>query len=214
MVQDQHNRLHHPDIVAIGASAGGVEAIPELLSRLPRDLPASVLVVLHRPVDQISYLRRILARKIKLHITIPHEGDSLKHGVCYVSEPNRHLTVGPHSHVHLLPNSFYRAHCIDALFWSLARHAGERTIGVVLSGLLKDGSFGLKAIKEAGGIVLVQSPDEASHREMPQSAIKHDGPVDLVAPIEALARKICSLTGYNTEEEAERLERPTQASTS
>jgi two-component system chemotaxis response regulator CheB len=195
-MQEHQQHSHHPDIVAIGASAGGVEAIPELLARLPRDLPASVLVVLHRPVDQISSLRRILARRSKLHLATPHEGESLRHGLCYVSEPDKHLTVGPHSHLHLLPNSFYRAHSIDALFWSLARHAGNRTVGVILSGLLKDGSFGLKAIKEAGGIVLVQSPEEAPYREMPQSAIRYGGPIDLVAPIDGLAREICRLTGY------------------
>ena len=127
---------------------------------------------------------------------IPHEGDILHHGICYLGEPHRHLTVAPHSRVHLVGNGFYRAHCIDALFCSLARHAGKRTIGVILSGLLKDGSFGLKAIKEAGGMVLVQSPAEAAYAEMPQSAIRYDGPVDLIGPIDALASEICRLTGY------------------
>jgi two-component system chemotaxis response regulator CheB len=186
----------HPDIVAIGASAGGVDAIPRLLSLLPSDLPASVLVVLHRPTEQISILRGILARKSNMHVTIPHEGDILRHGICYLGEPNRHLTVAPHSRVHLLGDSFDRAHCIDALFCSLARHAGTRTIGVILSGLLKDGSFGLKAIKEAGGMVLVQSPAEAAYAEMPQSAIRYGGPIDLIGPIDALATEICRLTGY------------------
>jgi two-component system chemotaxis response regulator CheB len=105
--------------------------------------------------------------------------EQLRHGTCLIGEPDRHLTVGPDLRVHLLPNSFYRSHSIDALFCSLARHAGTRTIGVVLSGMLKDGTLGLKAIKEAGGIALVQSLEEAAYPEMPQSAIKHDGKIDL-----------------------------------
>jgi two-component system chemotaxis response regulator CheB len=189
----------YPDIVAIGASAGGVEAISQLLSLLPSDLPASVLVVLHRPIELISSLRRILARKSKLHVVTPHEGEPLRPGVCYLGEPDKHLTIGPHSRLHLLADGFYRAHSIDALFWSLARHAGNRTIGVILSGLLKDGSFGLKAIREAGGIVLVQSPEEAACREMPESAIRYDGPIHLIAPIDVLASEICRLTGYTPE---------------
>jgi chemotaxis response regulator CheB len=105
------------------------------------------------------------------------------------------LTIGPDLRIHLLPNSFYRSHSIDALFCSLARHAGHRTIGVVLSGLRKDGTLGLKAIKEAGGVALVQAPSEAEYSEMPQSAIEHDGPVDLIAPVDRLASEICRLVG-------------------
>jgi two-component system chemotaxis response regulator CheB len=93
----------------------------------------------------------------------------------------------------LIHDGFYRGHNIDLLFNSLARNAGARTIGVVLSGLMKDGSQGLAALKEAGGIALVQSPGEAGVKEMPRSAIEFDGPVDKVAPIEALAREICRL---------------------
>jgi two-component system chemotaxis response regulator CheB len=190
----QQDQSSHPDIVAIGASAGGVYAIPKLLAQLPRDLPASVLVVLHRSTERASVLRRILANQSKLPVAIPHEGESLRYGTCYVGEPEQHLTVGPHGRLHFLADHFYRAHNIDALFWSLARHAGNRTIGVVLTGALKDGSFGLKAIKEAGGIALVQSPEEAYCREMPENAIKYDGPVDLIATIDGLACEICRLT--------------------
>jgi chemotaxis response regulator CheB len=92
----------------------------------------------------------------------------------------------------------YRGHSIDALFCSLARHAGVRTIGVILSGLLKDGTSGLKAIKEAGGIALVQSPWQAAYGDMPESAIAHDGPIDLVAGIDEIAAEVCRLVGSHT----------------
>jgi len=183
----------HPDIVAIGASAGGVEAVSELLERLPPDLPASVLVVVHRSVERISLLHHVLARRAGLRVVTPDSGEELRHGVCYVGNPERHLMVSPDLRVRFQPDSFYRTHNIDALFTSLARNAGPRTIGVVLSGMLKDGTLGLAAIKEAGGIALVQSPDEAVHPEMPKAALACDGSIDLVGPIRDLAAKICEL---------------------
>jgi chemotaxis response regulator CheB len=185
----------HLDIIAIGASAGGVEAISHLLERLPGEIDATVMVVLHRSPDQISVLHRILSHKTRLKVVVARGGESLRPGICFVSEPGRHLTIGPDLHVGLLADGFYRSHSIDALFSSLAHHAGARTIGVILSGLLKDGTFGLKAIKEAGGIALVQDPDEAAYPEMPQNAIKSGGAIDLVGPVDVLASEICRLVG-------------------
>jgi hypothetical protein len=95
----------------------------------------------------------------------------------------------------LVPDGFYRGHCIDALFQSLARHAGQRTIGVILSGMRKDGSLGLRAIKEAGGIALVQSPEEAAYPDMPQNAIEYDGSIDFIGPIDVIAEEICRRVG-------------------
>jgi two-component system, chemotaxis family, protein-glutamate methylesterase/glutaminase len=167
------------NIVAIGASAGGVKAISKLISLLPEDLPACVLVVLHRAPDSVSHLHHILAQTTNSRVQIPHGGEKLKPGLCLVAPTNHHMTIGSDHRVHLLPDTFYRSHSIDALFSSLARNSGRRTIGVVLSGLLKDGTLGLKGIKEAGGVALVQSPEEAEYPEMPNSAIAFDGPVGL-----------------------------------
>jgi two-component system chemotaxis response regulator CheB len=97
--------------------------------------------------------------------------------------------------VHFLPDHFYRTHNVDALFNSLARNAGSRTVGIILSGYLKDGTQGLKAIKEAGGMAFVQSPDEASHPDMPQNAIRHDGGIDLIAPLSKLADELVTIVG-------------------
>jgi two-component system chemotaxis response regulator CheB len=189
----------HPDIIAIGASAGGVETISELLKQLPTHLPASILVVLHRPAERISRLRQILAGESGLRVVIAQTGQPLEHGVCYIGEPHRHLILGPDMRLHLLLDGFYRGHSIDALFCSLARHAGRRTVGVVLTGMLKDGSLGLKAIKEAGGVALVQSPEEAKFPQMPENAIEFVGPVDLVAPIHILGRELRRLTRHEPE---------------
>jgi two-component system chemotaxis response regulator CheB len=184
------------DIVAIGASAGGVEAVSDLVSLLPRDLAAAVLIVMHRDPGRTSHLHQVLSRRSKLKIVIPDEGYRLEEGVCIVSTPERHLTIGPGLQVHLMPDHFYRSHNVDALFNSLARNGGSRTIGVILSGLLKDGTAGLKAIKESGGIALVQSPEEAGYSDMPDNAIRHNGSIDMIAPIARLAKEISRLAGH------------------
>jgi two-component system, chemotaxis family, protein-glutamate methylesterase/glutaminase len=191
----------HPDIVAIGASSGGVEALQSLLAALS-DLDAIVLVVLHRPAHRTSFLREILVRKSRMPIVIPRHGELLHRGVCYIAEPSQHLMVGPGLRADLLPDHRYTTRNIDQLFTSLARHYGARTIGVVLSGQLDDGTRGLAAIKKAGGIAVVQSPDEAAYPEMPCNAIRYDGPVDLVAPISDLAAEIIRLTGTSASRRA------------
>jgi two-component system, chemotaxis family, protein-glutamate methylesterase/glutaminase len=181
----------HPDIVAIGASAGGLEAMEALLMRLPASLPAAILIVLHRPLERASYLPEILQRLRAGPVVIGREKQPLEHGICYLGLPDRHLTVGPGALIHLLPDGFYRGHNIDALFQSLAHHAGPRTIGVILSGMLKDGSLGLRALKQAGGVTLVQNPEDAAFQGMPQSAIDYDGSIDFVGSTEEIAEEIC-----------------------
>ena len=176
-----------PDIVAIGASSGGIEALQSLLEALS-DLDAIVLVVLHRPANRASYLLDILLRNVHMPVVVPRHGELLHHGVCYIGEPSQHLMVGAGLHADLLPDHRYTTRNIDQLFISLARHYGPRTIGVVLSGQLDDGTRGLAAIKKAGGIAMVQSPQEAAYPDMPRNAITYDGPADLVAPIRNLPR--------------------------
>jgi two-component system chemotaxis response regulator CheB len=186
------------DILAIGASAGGVEAISALLHRLPATLPAAVLVTLHRPVDMVSHLPQVLARSTALRVRVAEEGSALEHGTCFVSPPSSHLTLTPDLKVHLLPDGFYRSHNIDVLFGSLARVAGARTIGVVLSGMIRDGTLGLKSIKESGGMTLVQDPGEAEFAGMPESALSYGGQIDFAGSLEALAKFICQETGAIT----------------
>ncbi|WP_343713035.1 chemotaxis protein CheB [Inquilinus sp.] len=179
-----------PQIVAMGASAGGIDAISRLLGDLPATLAAAVLVVLHRPAEGVSHLAEILARHTKLVVKVAQEGDPLNQGVCLIGMPDRHLLVGPDLRIHSWPDGFYRTHNIDLLFNSLACCAGDHTVGVILSGLLKDGVAGLRAIKEAGGMALVQSPDDAEYAELPENAIKYVGRVDLIDTAAGLARAI------------------------
>jgi two-component system chemotaxis response regulator CheB len=101
------------------------------------------------------------------------------------------LTVTPLDRIHLVADGLYRAKGIDLLLQSLARTAGHRTVAVLLSGMLRDGTEGLSAIKAAGGIALVQSPSEAQYPDMPRNALELDGAVDFVGPAGALADEIC-----------------------
>jgi two-component system chemotaxis response regulator CheB len=184
----------HPiDIVAIGASAGGIEALSKLLHELPADLPATILVTLHRSPDYKNHLQSVLTRAGHRPVIFAKDGEKLQTRKCYLGRPSQHLTVGPGLVAHLVHDGFYRGHNIDLLFNSLARNAGSRTVGVVLSGMMKDGAQGLRAVKEAGGKALVQSPSEAGYEEMPRSAINFDGPLDMVAPVHDLAQEISRL---------------------
>lgn len=187
---------HQVDILAIGASAGGVEALTALLKALPHNLPATILLVLHRPPGTVSLLPHILARATGHRVVIAHDGDELRYGACYIGMPDRHMVMGFDQRLYLFPDGVYRGHNIDALFTSLARYAGNRTIGVVLSGMLKDGTQGLREIKQAGGIALVQTPEEAMFPDMPKNAIVYDGPIDFVGSLQNLADEICRRTSH------------------
>src|SRR5947209_13190865 len=182
-----------PYFIAIGASGSdGLDDIKALLAGLPNPLAAIVLVVLHRPWDRLSHLRDILARASHLQVVIAEDGDRLQLGTCYIGEPAEHLTLAARSRVHLLddPSNSYRNRTIDALFRSVAAHAGSRMVGVVLSGSLDDGSRGLAAIKAAGGTTMVLTPHDSGGRGMPENAMNYDGPIDKIGTPEQIAEEI------------------------
>ena len=191
------SKLQQPrfDIVAIGGSAGALDAVRPLLATLPRQFNATIVLCFHRPIERESALVEILGRASHLPVLLAKHGDILRPGICYIGHPRMHLTVGPGLVVQSVHNGFYRAHNIDLLFSSLARNAGRRTIGVLLSGLSKDGVEGLRAIKEAGGKALVQCPSEAMFDTLPRNALAYDGLIDTVAPVRGLAAEIGRLTG-------------------
>lgn len=171
-------------VVVIGVSAGGVEALSRLVAGLPASLPASVLVVLHMPAHGKSQLASILRRHTPLPVHVAQDGVGLLEGHIHVCIPDRHLLVA-HGQVRLSrgPKETRARPSVDALFRSAAVAYGPRVIGVVLSGMLDDGTAGLWAIKDRGGIALVQSDADAVHASMPDSAACHvelDGriPVD------------------------------------
>jgi two-component system, chemotaxis family, protein-glutamate methylesterase/glutaminase len=178
------------DVVVIGASAGGIEALRRLIGALPHDLPAAVCVVLHMSASSPSALSGILARAGTLPSRQAQDGDQLVPGEILVAPPDHHLIV-EQDHVRLTvgPRENNHRPSVDALFRSAAESAGERVTGVVLSGMRDDGSAGLAVIKANGGLALVQDPDEALHPGMPQSAIANVA-VDAVLRCDDLAEAI------------------------
>jgi two-component system chemotaxis response regulator CheB len=158
------------DIIVIGASAGGVEAVSTVVAQLPRDLRAAVLVVLHVSRGR-SVFPEILTRAGRLAAIHPEDGAPLEYGRIYVAPPDHHMTIEP-GLVRVMhgPTENGCRPAIDPLFRSAARVYGARVVGVVLTGALDDGTAGLAAVKEAGGLAIVQDPDEAFAASMPRSA--------------------------------------------
>jgi len=159
------------DLIVIGASAGGVEAISRIIAELPRDIRASIFVVLHISRGR-SMLPEILTRAGRLPAAHPTDREPLQYGRVYVAPPDHHLIVqdGVARVVHTASENGVRP-AVDPLFRSAARVYGSRVIGVVLTGALDDGTAGVAAIKEVGGVTIAQDPEEAFSPGMPRSAI-------------------------------------------
>jgi two-component system, chemotaxis family, protein-glutamate methylesterase/glutaminase len=181
------------DLVVIGASAGGIEAVRNLLARLPTSLEAAVLVVIHVP-DVPSLLPETLARKSQLPVRFARDGDPLQRSQALVAPPNHHLLLEANDRVRLAQtareNGFRPA--VDPLFRTAAWTAGARVIGVVLSGALDDGAAGLSEIVRRGGVAIVQDFDEALLSSMPRSAAQQVRGA-LVLPIHEIALMINKL---------------------
>jgi len=180
--------------VALAASAGGLSALIEVLSGLPDDFPAPVLVCQHRSCrpDGEDTLVRILARSCALKVIQAQAGIALP-GIVYVAPPDRHLLISGQALVlsDAAPVNLNRPSA-DVLFESLATQLRSRVIAVVLSGSLKDGAIGVVKVKAAGGRVIVQEPQTATCPGMPRAAIA-SGCADLVLPSWAIADAITTL---------------------
>lgn len=159
-------------VVAVGASAGGVEALKVMAAGLPSDLPYAVLVVLHMPATATSVLAGIIDRSGPLQAVTARDGSALTSGRIHVAVPGHHLLVRDHTVV-LSEGPTENGHrpAINALFRSVALHYGPRAIGVLLSGVLDDGVLGLAAIRDRDGVAVVQHPGDALFPGMPLSAI-------------------------------------------
>jgi two-component system chemotaxis response regulator CheB len=182
------------DLIVVGASAGGVEALSRLCALLPADLPASLFIVQHIGNRQ-SRLAEILGAKSALQAIVPRHGEAPAQGCIYVAPSDHHmllhegrisLTRGPKEN-HTRP-------AIDPLFRSAALCCGPRVIGLVMSGYLDDGTAGLQAIKDCGGVAMAQDPAEAEFPDMPASALANVA-IDFCAGAQALAGKLAELAG-------------------
>lgn len=192
------------DIIVIGASAGGVEALIKLAGDLPLDIPAAIFVVVHFPSYTKSVLPQILSRAGALKAEHAKDGQEIERGYIYVAPPDWHLIV-KRKHLHLSggPRENNHRPAIDTLFRSAAVAYGHRVIGVVLTGTLDDGTAGLLAVKQRGGVAVVQDPDDALFGEMPRSAIDNVQ-VDCILPLSEIAGVLVKLAQESVEEEADR----------
>lgn len=165
------------DILAIGTSAGGVEALVFLAARLQRNLPASVLLTIHLPRDSRSSLDEVLTRAGPLPAVFAKDGDSLRKSQIYIAPPDRHLIVdGNRISLGEGPRENNARPAIDPMLRSAAVCCGSRTVGVVLTGTLGDGASGLWTIHQSGGITVVQDPKDAAFAEMPLTALNRAKP--------------------------------------
>src|SRR3954471_4714542 len=180
------------DIVVVGASAGGVEALSELFAGLPAELPAAVFVVLHVAPGGTSVLPQLLGRRTSLPVGAARDDEPVERGRVYVAPPDHHLILsGGRVTLTRGPRENGLGPAIAPLFRSAARAYGARVVGVVLSGALDDGTAGLKMITDAGGAGLVQDPADALYPSMPRHALEYDAPRPV--PIAAMAAAICAL---------------------
>lgn len=183
------------DIIVIGASAGGVEALMTIANGLPANLPAAVFVVLHIPPDSPSLLPTILNRTGSLPAVHPADQTPIEPGHIYVAPPDHHLLIGEDKVLVVRgPKENRHRPAVDPLFRSAAVAYGPRVIGVVLTGSLDDGTAGLLAVKRRGGLAVVQDPNDALYYSMPRSAIDNVN-VDFILPLQEIATKLVELVG-------------------
>ena len=180
------------DLIAIGASAGGLRALTEVLRPLPSRFPGIVIVQHLDPVHK-SHLASLLTRKTTKQVKQAQHGEPILPGFVYIAPPDEHLLVGP-GKIQLAHSQLvhFSRPSIDLLFESVAGLYGSRSIGVILSGSNGDGAVGIRAIKEAGGTTLAQDPASAEFRTMPQAAIA-TGCVDFVVSIASLGDVLIAL---------------------
>jgi two-component system chemotaxis response regulator CheB len=169
------------DIVAIGTSAGGVEALLFLAKRFAPDFPATVLITIHLPANPRSCLDVILSQAGPLPAAFAAGGEKLKTGHIFIAPAGRHLMVdGSRIVLGWGPRENNARPSIDPMLRSVAVCCGRRTIGVVLAGALGDGASGLRAVTQCGGISVVQDPGDAAFSEMPLMALNRSMPHHIV----------------------------------
>lgn len=166
--------MNRQDIVVIGASAGGVEALRTLAGGLPQDFSGSVFVVLHTSPDSPGGLADIISRAGPLRASKAVDSEPIKPGRIYVAPPDHHLMIEfGVVRVTRGPKENRTRPAVDPLFRSAAQVYGQRVIGVVLTGNLDDGTAGLRAVKQLGGTAVVQDPEEALWPSMPANAMRY-----------------------------------------
>ena len=182
------------DVIAMAASAGGLAAISRILSALPADLPAAIVIVQHLDPRHRSLMANILSRRTLLQVKQAEEGDRLSPATVYIAPPNRHLLVNPDGTLSLSQSElvhFVRPSA-DLLFESVAASYRHSAIAVVLTGTGSDGAMGVQAIKKMGGTVICQDEESAEFFGMPGAAIQ-TGDVDFILSLDEISSALVTL---------------------
>jgi len=198
MLDDQATSAHFAraafDVVALAASAGGLTALSQVISSLPADFPATVVVVQHLDPRHRSLMAEILSRRTPLRVKQAEEGDTLRPATVYIAPPNRHLLANPDGTLSLSQSElvhFVRPSA-DLLFESVAASYKDRAVAVVLTGTGSDGTMGVQAIKKMGGTVIAQDEATSEFFGMPGAAIQTKS-VDFVLPLNEIAAALVTL---------------------
>lgn len=183
------------DTVVIGGSAGAVEALSRLVALLPADFPATVFVVVHFPESGMSVLPDILQRNGKLPAKHAEDDEVPQLGQIYVAPPGRHLLLhGDCMSVSVGPKENGVRPSVDPLFRTAAHSRRNRVVGVLLSGLLDDGTMGMWSVRRMAGTTIAQDPEDALFGDMPRNAIQY-GAADRILPLESIAAVLVDLVG-------------------
>jgi two-component system, chemotaxis family, protein-glutamate methylesterase/glutaminase len=181
------------DIIVVGFSAGGLDALARVVSDLPAGLQTAVFVVHHFPPSSVSALPQILTRSGRMPARHAVQGEPIVPGTIYVAPPDHHLLLSSHAVlVTRGPRENGHRPAIDPLFRTAAKTYGSRVIALLLSGTLDDGTVGLNMVKERGGIAVVQDPEDATYSGMISSALEHVS-VDYVVPVSRMASLLVDL---------------------
>jgi len=181
-------------ILAIASSAGGISGLGRVLGGPPVEFPVPVVIVQHLDPRHETIIAEVIGRRTKLPVRLAGEGDQATAGKVYIAPPNRHLLVGVDGVMSLTSSElvhFVRPSA-DLLFESVAASYGPRSLACVLTGTGSDGTMGASAIKSRGGTVIVEDPERAEFKGMPESVVA-SGSVDFVLPLEEIADVICGL---------------------
>ena len=183
-------------IVVAGASLGGFRALKALLSGLPKDVPLPIVVVQHRSLDESELLAALLANHVSLPVVEIHDKQEIKDGRIFVGPSNYHVLIdGDHLALTTEAPVWDWRPSIDVLFESAAESFGEGVLGVLLTGMNRDGAAGLKRIKECGGHTLLQDPLSAEGQVVPKRVIESI-PADSVLPVEKIASFMMDLAVF------------------
>lgn len=180
--------------MVIASSLGGPLALRQILAALPGDFPVPILVAQHLSARIPSSLREMLSRETRLRVEWASERARLRPRTVYLAQAGRHLSMTPERTARLFdgPRVSFARPAADLLFSSAAEGFGRRTLGLVLTGRLEDGAAGAVAIREAGGVVIVQDPHTCRAPGMPQAVIRR-GAANFVLPLEKIACALISL---------------------